>query len=122
MTDERRQLGKEGEERARAYLEQKGYRLIETNYRTPLGEIDLVMEDGKTLVFVEVKAGESDRDFSPLDHFDSRKQRKLLTLGRAYLARFGRSRDGRFDLLLVTREGVKFRIDHLEDVIQDPGP
>jgi putative endonuclease len=122
VTGDRRQLGKDGEARARAHLEQKGYRLIHANYRTPLGEIDLVMEDSQTVVFVEVKAGGIDRDFSPLDHFDPRKQRKLLTLGRAYLARFGSGRDARFDLVVVTQEGEKFHVDHLEDVIQDPGP
>ena len=46
------------------YLQAKGYRILQRNYRTPMGEIDLVAKDGKTLVFVEVKARRSYR-FGP---------------------------------------------------------
>ncbi len=119
MTDPRHDFGRRAEQAAEEYLGSKGFRLIERNARNRLGEIDLVMEDGGTLVFVEVKAGRVSPDFSPLDHFDSKKKRKLLTLGKAYLARFGEEREARFDLVWVVPDGEKFRIDHLEDVIQD---
>lgn len=50
-------LGRYGEELARKFLEKKGFKLIEKNFKTPRwGEIDLVMKDGETLVFVEVKS------------------------------------------------------------------
>lgn len=119
MNDSRQEFGRQAEEEAEKHLKKKGLRLMERNYRTPLGEIDLIMEEGETVVFVEVKAGRADADFSPLGHLDGKKKRKLLKLGKAYLAGLRNERNARFDLVTVVREGSKFRIDHLEDVIQD---
>ena len=122
MTDSRLDLGRQAEVTAEKYLTKKGYRLIERNYRCALGEIDLVMEDGETLVFVEVKGGRVDPDFSPMDHLDDKKRRKLLMLGKLYLCRFKGDPNVRFDLVTVTKDGPKFHIDHVEDVVQDPFP
>ena len=119
MTDPRQEFGRLAEEAAADYLRKKGYRLLEQNYRTKLGEIDLIMEDGDTIVFVEVKAGKNSADFPPYGHLNREKQRKLLTLGRAYLARLRKERNARFDLVTVVQEGANFRMDHHEDVIQD---
>jgi putative endonuclease len=119
MTDPRQEFGRSAEEEAAKYLQKKGFRLVERNFRTSIGEIDLIMEDGETLVFVEVKAGQVSTDFSPLDHLDGKKRRKLLTLGRAYLATLRDERNARFDLVAVTQMGSNFQIDHHEDVIQD---
>ena len=55
MKDPRRQLGDHGEDLAAAALKQQGYKILERNYVTPLGEIDLIARQGKTLVVVEVK-------------------------------------------------------------------
>jgi len=57
--------GKEGEEIARKFLVQKGFRLIESNYSNKLGEIDLIMLDKEVLVFVEVKLKIGDKFGSP---------------------------------------------------------
>ena len=56
MTREKKDKGDRGEERAAAFLEAQGYRILERNYRCPLGEVDLIARDGATVVFVEVKA------------------------------------------------------------------
>jgi putative endonuclease len=55
MKDPRRQLGDQGEDLAAAALKKQGYKILERNYVTPLGEIDLIARQGKTLVVVEVK-------------------------------------------------------------------
>ncbi len=55
MTLERQQLGRTGERLARDHLEEAGYRIIESNYRTRAGEIDLIAIDREFLVFIEVK-------------------------------------------------------------------
>ena len=55
MTYQKR-IGNQGEKIAAAYLESKGYRILEQNYHTRFGEIDLVAQEGDSLVFVEVKA------------------------------------------------------------------
>ncbi len=64
-SDPRRQLGDHGEDLAAAALKQQGYKILERNYVTPLGEIDLIARQGKTLVVVEVKTRKSTRFGSP---------------------------------------------------------
>src|SRR2546428_12590063 len=58
-------LGEEGERAAARFLEARGYRILERNYRTRRGEIDLIAEDGRMLVFVEVKVRLDDRFGGP---------------------------------------------------------
>lgn len=77
-------LGLQGEEVAAALLERSGYRILEHNYRCPLGELDLVARKGKTLVFVEVKSGFG-QGISPRDRVDARKRRKLSQVAMFYL-------------------------------------
>jgi putative endonuclease len=88
MTDARRAMGAAGEQAALIYLRRKGFRLLDRNLRLGrTGELDLVMKDGGTLVFVEVKAmlaGESIRGF---DKIHDIKQRKLIELATIYLQR-----------------------------------
>lgn len=119
MTEARLQLGAQAEALAAEYLEKKGYRILERNWRTRLGELDLIALIGDRYVFVEVKAGRDSGAFSPIHHLDPRKQRKLLTLGRAYLARFREPVAARFDLITVVSSGKNFRIEHFENVLED---
>jgi putative endonuclease len=80
--DYRRTLGRVGEDAATAHLLAHGYRLRARNFRCPLGEIDLVMEEGDDLVFVEVKTRSSLAFGLPHEAVSWSKQRKL---GRAAL-------------------------------------
>lgn len=84
----RAELGALGERHAARFLRARGLRLLEGNYRTTFGEIDLIARDGDTLVFVEVRtrAGDSDA-ITPLDSVNPEKQRRLVRLARAYLRR-----------------------------------
>ncbi|MFH1017025.1 MAG: YraN family protein [Pseudomonadota bacterium] len=122
MTDTRKDLGTRAEKEAARYLEGKGFTILERNVRSKLGEIDLVARSGKSLVFVEVKAGRSGDPFAPHLHLDTRKRRKLLALGRGYLARLERPRNARFDLISIRESGGRLYVDHFEDVIQDSMP
>ena len=73
-------VGGLGEDFAVYYLESCGYRIIERNFRCRLGEIDLIAQDGKTLVFVEVKTRRSRRYGSPQEAVTTAKQAKLRTV------------------------------------------
>jgi putative endonuclease len=55
MGSTKAEIGRKGEELALRHLKRLGYRIVEQNYRCPLGEVDIVAREGDTLVFVEVK-------------------------------------------------------------------
>jgi putative transposase len=84
-SDPRRQLGDHGEDLAAAALKKQGYKILERNYTTPLGEIDLIARQGKTLVIVEVKTRKSTRFGSPQEAVSAGKQAKLRRLADYYL-------------------------------------
>ena len=85
MKDPRRQLGDHGEDLAAAALKQQGYKILERNYVTPLGEIDLVARQGQVLVVVEGKTRKSTRFGSPQEAVSAAKQGRLRRLAEYYL-------------------------------------
>lgn len=82
---EAQKVGKEGEKLARAYLEAKGYRILEQNVKLRRGEIDLVAEEGGDLVFIEVKTRRSKAFGLPLEAITPTKKRHLAHAVREYL-------------------------------------
>jgi len=85
LTKDRIRTGREGEAIAARYLEQKGYRIVERNYRCVFGEMDIIARDGRTCVFVEVKSRKSERFGDPGLAVDRRKQRKMSAVAMCYL-------------------------------------
>lgn len=77
--------GKEGEEIAREFLIDKGFKLIESNYSNNLGEIDLVMSDKDWLVFVEVKLKIGDRYGTPEEMINKNKLSRIKRTAEAFL-------------------------------------
>ncbi|MEO5342678.1 MAG: YraN family protein [Gammaproteobacteria bacterium SHHR-1] len=80
-----RETGNRAEDQALGYLQAQGLRLLERNYSCRQGEIDLIMQQGQTLVFIEVRYRRSSRYGSPLESVDPRKQARLLHSARHYL-------------------------------------
>ncbi len=102
MLNRQQQFGKRSERLAAEYLKRKGYRILASNYRSPLGEIDIVARDGDTLVFVEVKARSSRRFGSPKGAVTPAKQRKISMAALDYLKRTGQGhRRARFDVVSI---------------------
>jgi putative endonuclease len=85
LTKNRVRTGQEGEEIAVRYLEKKGYRIVERNYRCVFGEMDIIARDGRACVFVEVKSRRSERFGDPGLAVDRRKQRKMSFVAICYL-------------------------------------
>ncbi len=78
-------IGKTGEALACRYLKRRGYEILERNYKTKIGEIDIVARDGRVLVFVEVKTRKSDHYGLPEEAINAKKIRKLTQLGELYI-------------------------------------
>jgi putative endonuclease len=103
-----RQRGSHWELKAEAFLKTRGLRTIERNYLARVGEIDLVMMDGATLVFAEVRYRENERHGSGADSVTRVKQQRIIRAARSYLCRNpGRSHlCCRFDVISIgSREG-----------------
>ena len=114
-----RLLGRWGEERAAEYLRRKGFTIRAANWRCRFGEIDLVVEDGTYLCFVEVKLRKN-AAYGPAAAFvDCRKQDKLRTAATLYLSRRPTDLQPRFDVIEVyAPQGVeteKPELFHLEN-------
>jgi putative endonuclease len=102
MPDRRQQFGSNSESLAARYLKKSGYKILEQNYRTPLGEIDIIAKEKKTIVFVEVKSRRSNRYGNPKWAVTPRKQRKISMVALQYL-KSTRQMDNRarFDVVTV---------------------
>jgi putative endonuclease len=82
---DRNELGRRGEEAAATYLERVGFTVLDTNWRTRAGEVDIVARDGDTLVLVEVKTRRTLAKGTPEDAVSVTKQRRIGRLAAAYL-------------------------------------
>ena len=82
----RRETGSRYEKQAAVFLEQKGYEILEMNFRCRRGEIDLVARDGEYLVFVEVKTRRSDHFAPACAAVDAAKQRRMVLTAEGWLA------------------------------------
>jgi putative endonuclease len=107
MTIQRQHLGKWGEDRAVRELERRGYAILARRYRTRQGEIDIVADDGGTIVFVEVKTREQDDCGSAAEAVTVHKQRRLTSMAVDYLARNRiTNRPCRFDVVAIDGPAV----------------
>jgi putative endonuclease len=119
-SDLRPHLGRLGEDLALEHLERLGFRVLERNYRTRFGELDLIVCDDATIVFVEVKTRRLGASAgSALESISPRKQRQVRSMAAAWLVESSdrpRSSELRFDVVAVTVDhGARLvRLDHLE--------
>jgi putative endonuclease len=114
----RKSLGRLGEQLAADHFERLGWRIVERNYQTRLGELDLVAVDGHTLVFAEVKTCRLGRG-EPWQSLHERKRAQVRRIaGLWFSERRGPFFESvRFDAIgvLVDAAGALVRLDHLED-------
>lgn len=94
-------IGQAGEDQALAYLQAQGLRLLERNFRCQRGEIDLIMQDGQQLVFVEVRARKNSSHGGAAASVSAAKQRKLSLTAQYYLQRLAQLPRCRFDLIAI---------------------
>ena len=105
-------FGKIGEKKAAEFLKKKGYKIIEVNYKTHYGEIDIIASKKRCIVFVEVKARESDAFGRPGEAVNYYKQQKIRKVATTYL-KFNKKIDAscRFDVIEILGD----EINHIEN-------
>lgn len=94
--------GGSAEDLARRFLEERGLRLLQRNYRCRCGELDLIMCDGAYVVFVEVRFRSSDRYGSPAETITTAKRKRLIRTASYYLQQRRFNNPCRFDIIGVT--------------------
>jgi putative endonuclease len=117
-------LGQRGEDAAARYLRKLGYIIVARGQRDAIGEIDLIVVDRRTVVFVEVKTRTSHDAGHPADAVDEAKQRRLTRLALAYMQRHDLLEcSARFDVVAVTWPANSGRptIEHFRNAFEASG-
>lgn len=115
-------LGSFGEARSAEYLRQKGYRIVAMNYRTRLGEIDLIAADRQYIVFVEVKLRKSARFAQAREFVTRSKQARIIAAAQDWLQRYETDLQPRFDVMEVYAPNgadvTQLQFNHIENAFE----
>ncbi len=111
-------LGAQGEELAAQFLKKNGYRILERNYKTRIGELDIIASDGRTLVFVEVKTRESIAYGRPFEAVNYNKKRKIANVAMIYLKKLKDIPPCRFDVVSIFIENGKSECELIKDAFE----
>lgn len=117
MSNQKQALGRRGEDEAASYLKKQGYILLQRNYRCLLGEIDIIAKEGRTLVFIEVRARSSDRFGMPQESVNRSKILKIYKVAQYYLKAVQKEEEPvRFDMLalLFDIEDQLVQLEHIK--------
>jgi putative endonuclease len=109
------ELGKTGENLAVALLEEKGYRILERNWRLGKEEIDIIARDGNFIVIVEVKTRTSNIFAEPESAVTKSKQRILVRIANAYVRYRRQQGEVRFDIITIIIKPESQEINHIVD-------
>lgn len=111
--------GKLWEIEAAKYLKKHKYKLVDVNYASHFGEIDLIVKNKKYLCFVEVKQRDAAAIAAPREFVDANKQQKIIATAKLYLSRYETKLQPRFDVVeIYTQDNEIKSIKHLENAFQ----
>lgn len=111
-------IGKNGEDLAVSYIEKKGYKILNRNYHSRFGEIDIIAKKEKYIVFIEVKTRCANTKFTAFEAVDTFKQKKIIKTAMIYLAEHNFTLQPRFDVIAVLFDkkfGKVKEINHIEN-------
>jgi putative endonuclease len=112
-------LGKSGEELAVALLEGNGYKILTRNYKTKLGEIDIIARDKDTICFVEVKTRHSDKHGLPQESVQGTKQRQISKTALMYLKENNLlDKKARFDVVSIRYCESTYKLELIKDAFE----
>lgn len=119
MSNNRQTLGRRGEDIAAEYLEKKGYQIITRNFRTRLGEIDIIARDKSSIVFIEVKSRTGTAYGSPAAAVTLKKQRQISRVALLYTLEHNQGDSpARFDVVSVLFDGRSSQVELITDAFE----
>jgi len=110
----KQEQGRQWEDAALAHLERHGLVLVEANFRCKLGEIDLILRDGATLVFVEVRQRAAGAPVSAAASIGPAKIRRIIRAAQVYLQRFNRLPPCRIDVVAIDGDDIEWITNAIE--------
>lgn len=113
--EEKQFLGKKGEEIAENYLLENSYLILEKNWRYQKAEIDLIVQKGDFIVFVEVKTRSSIDFGNPEDFVSEKQQKRIINAAHEYLIQKDTDHEARFDIIAIVKQGNEYIIEHIDD-------
>jgi len=109
------EIGKTGEEIAAEFLAQKGYKILETNWRKGPLELDIIARHNNMLIIAEVKTRSTNYFGEPEEFVTRSKQKNLIRAANGYISEFNLDLETRFDIISILRKGPQFQVYHIED-------
>ncbi len=113
-----KELGKKGEDLAAELCNKRGLVVVEKNYRTPFGEIDIIAKDRDVLVFIEVKARAGDIYGAPFEAVTQRKREKIRKVALSYIKRFRKEVPARFDVISISMKEDGPHLEYIQDAFE----
>jgi len=103
-------IGDMGEEKARNFLKKNNIKILETNFKCKLGEIDIIAKDSSSLIFIEVKYRKSDKFGAPFETVTRHKQRKIILTAQLYLQKHPKlaNKACRFDVISIHQNDINW--------------
>lgn len=119
---EHNDFGKEAEDLAVAFLEEKGYQILLRNYRYQKAEIDIIAQENQQIVIVEVKARSTDVFLEPQEAVNKKKIRLLVMAAHQFLEENDIELEVRFDIISIVQEPNQLpKIQHIKDAFESIG-
>ncbi len=114
---ERHELGKEGEEYATKYLQNKGYKIIQRNFECKQGEIDIIAKEKEEYVFIEVKTRQNFHYGRPAEAVTQEKQKHIWKATKYYIyLHHLENKYIRFDVIEIYKNKNKFYLNHIKQI------
>ncbi|MBQ5398849.1 MAG: YraN family protein [Ruminococcus sp.] len=121
MTD-KQELGKKGEKAVAKYLKRKRFKILERNYSCIYGEIDIIAENKKYLVFVEVKTRKAGQMLEPRFSVDYKKRNRIIRTAARFLSDYSTEKQPRLDVAeVVVNEKGKLEITYIDNAFEQEG-
>ena len=113
MEQSKKALGNEGENLAAGYFKKKGYKILDRGFYCRYGEIDIIAQKGKTIVFVEVKLRKNSGFAAAMEQVGPQKQERIRKTAMLWIQQHDQNFDYRFDVVEVYRESGQ--LNHIEN-------
>jgi len=114
----KKNIGKKGEDIAEKYLKSCGYQILEKNFYTRFGEIDLIAKENTEIVFVEVKTRKNKKHGEPQEAVNFFKQKNLIRTARQYLQKQkSEEQDWRIDVIAILLQKQDNQIEHIKNAV-----